>query len=272
MNISQHTTRTMTQSQNSGARVQGRVGIGEDYYDEQADAIDRDRYYQSVRDSFDDGDGAQLYNDLHRLISRNTRDLGYKGARRELYRTIDRRPDGALYYLYSGEGPKNEEEVTGPNDSQLSNFNCEHVVPQSWFNKARPMKSDLHHLFTEEVKCNSSRANYNMADLPESSRTIPSCGLVNNKSGEFEPNAGKGAVARAVLYFVTRHPGYVGDARVETKLSDLPQLLEWHRDYPVTDYERHRNDTIEDVQGNRNPFIDFPELAEKVDFSRGFDG
>ena len=53
---------------------------------------------------------------------------------------------------------------------------------------------------------------------------------------------------------------------------NLQQLLQWHEQYPVTDYERHRNDAIEDVQGNRNPFIDFPELAKKVDFSQGFGG
>ncbi|MCA9777325.1 MAG: endonuclease, partial [Candidatus Eremiobacteraeota bacterium] len=66
--------------------------------------------------------------------------------------------------------------------------------------------------------------------------------------------------------------GEVGDASHETQKHDLQQLLEWHEQYPVTDYERHRNDAIEDVQGNRNPFIDFPELARKVDFSEGFGG
>ena len=72
------------------------------------------------------------------------------------------------------------------------------------------------------------------------------------------------------MYFLVRHPGYVGDRNVETSPEDLKQLLEWHEEYPVSDYERHRNETIQDVQGNRNPFIDFPELATKVDFSAGF--
>jgi len=271
MFISHHSPQQVRRNQDhSHGRHVGGVGIGEDYYDEQADAVDRDRYYASVKDSFDDGDGARLYQELHDLVSDNHRDLGYKQARRHLYKTIDRRPDGALYYLYSGEGPKNEEEVDGPNRRKLRGYNCEHVVPQSWFNKRHPMKSDLHHLFTEQMRCNSSRGNYNLVDLPESSENLPNCGLVQHRAREFEPNAGKGAVARAVMYFLTRHPGHVGDERVETKISDIPQLLEWHREYPVTDYERHRNDKIEEVQGNRNPFIDYPELAEKVDFSAGF--
>lgn len=72
------------------------------------------------------------------------------------------------------------------------------------------------------------------------------------------------------MYFLVRHPGYVGDRNVETSPEDLKQLLEWHEEYPVTDYERHRNESIQDLQGNRNPFIDFPELAERIDFSAGF--
>ena len=34
-------------------------------------------------------------------------------------------------------------------------------------------------------------------------------------------------------------------------------------------YERHRNMAISGKQGNRNPFIDFPEWAERVDFEKG---
>lgn len=244
-------------------------GLADDYYDEVGDAADRDRYYANVKDSFDDGDGKGLYDDLNRLISKGTRDLGYKGARQELYKEIDRRPDGNLYYLYSGDGPKNEKDVTNLEPKTLENYNCEHVVPQSWFQERLPMRADLHHLFTEEIQCNGSRGNLEFEELGEGGgREIESCGILN-PGASFEPHAGKGEVARATLYFVTRHPGYVGDGR-ESKLADVETLLKWHKEYPVSDYERHRNDKIEEVQGNRNPYIDFPELAEKVDFSRGF--
>ena len=38
-------------------------------------------------------------------------------------------------------------------------YNCEHVVPQSWFNRREPMRGDLHHLFACETRCNSFRGN-----------------------------------------------------------------------------------------------------------------
>jgi len=260
----------MIQTHRHAIRKPQGVGIGQDYYNEQADATERTEYYASVQEVLERGDGDDVYQSLNGLLRSTHRDLSYKQARRHLYKTIDRRPDGALYYLYSGEGPKNEEEVDGPNRRRLSGYNCEHVVPQSWFHKRRPMKSDLHHLFTEEMRCNSSRANYNLAEVE--GENLPSCGIVDHRDDEFEPKAGKGAVARATMYFLVRHPGHVGDRNVETSPEDLKQLLEWHEQYPVSDYERHRNETIQDVQGNRNPFIDFPELATKVDFSAGFAG
>jgi endonuclease G, mitochondrial len=249
----------------------GSVGLGENYYDEVGDAKDRDAFYSSVKDRFDTADGKELYQDLNRLLSKNHRSLGYSEARKHLYGRIDRRPDGGLYYLYSGDGIKNEEQFTEPADHNLGNYNCEHVVPQSWFRKKSTPKSDLHHLFTEQIQCNGSRGNYPLEASP-GGETLPSCGIVDHSGASFEPNAGKGEVARATLYFVTRYPGEVGDHNRETQKGDLKQLLEWHEQYPVTDYERHRNDTIEEVQGNRNPFIDFPELASKVDFTQGFGG
>ena len=41
-------------------------------------------------------------------------------------------------------------------------------------------------------------------------------------------------------------------------------LKRWNRDDPVSAEERRRNDLIEKLQGNRNRFIDDPELVEHI--------
>ncbi len=41
-------------------------------------------------------------------------------------------------------------------------------------------------------------------------------------------------------------------------------LLQWCRQDPVSQKEIDRNNVVEQYQGNRNPFVDFPELAEYV--------
>jgi endonuclease I len=247
-----------------------RTKIGRDYFDEVADAKDREAYYRPVADTFQKSDGAELFQSLHKLLSSTHKPPGELPGD-ALYSVIDRRPDGALYYLYSGQGPKNEEQATERNSRDLEAYNLEHVVPKSWFDAQLPMRDDLHHLFTEQRKCNSDRGNLPFREVSGSTTELPLCGTVQNTHGKsFEPNAGKGEVARAILYFVTRHPGYVGDRSDEMTIADVPKLLQWHKEYPVSDYERHRNETIEDHQGNRNPFIDFPELAERVDFRAGF--
>lgn len=248
-----------------------RTEIGQDYYDEVADAQDRDSYYLGIADRFQESQPEELFRGLHRLLRKTHKPISELPAEM-LYSEVDRRPDGALYYLYSGDGPKNEEQATERNGRDLENFNIEHVVPKSWFEGKNPMRDDLHHLFTEQRKCNSDRGNLPLREAAGgSTRELPSCGIMKTSHGKaFEPYAGKGEAARAILYFVTRHPGYVGDRKKEMTSADIPKLLEWHREFPVTDYERHRNDVIENKQGNRNPYIDFPELAEKVDFTLGF--
>ena len=87
-------------------------------------------------------------------------------------------------------------------------YNCEHVVPQSWFGKREPMRGDLHHPFVCESRCNSFRGNTpytEFADLPSVEKVVRTrCG--RNEEKGFEPAHGKGAAARAVFYFLLRCP------------------------------------------------------------------
>ena len=41
-------------------------------------------------------------------------------------------------------------------------------------------------------------------------------------------------------------------------------MLRWHASSAVADWERARNDAVCAAQGNRNPFVDHPELVTRV--------
>lgn len=155
-----------------------------------------------------------------------------------------------------------------------SGFNCEHVVPQSWFGKKSAPRGDLHHLFACEQDCNSIRSSALFDEFKYSGPTTDTYqvihhGVTNLKTNHFSPESGKGEVARATLYFLMRYPGQVGDRSNEYSAKDLPLLVKWANEDPPTDYERHRNAEIQKLQGNRNPLVDFPDLVNKIDFARG---
>ena len=67
-----------------------------------------------------------------------------------------------------------------------------------------------------------------------------------------------------------RYPGQIGDEARELQRERLRLLLDWHATNPVDEYERHRNAAIAETQGNRNPLIDHPEWATRIDFDAGF--
>ncbi|WP_279168745.1 endonuclease [Muribaculum intestinale] len=87
-------------------------------------------------------------------------------------------------------------------------------------------------------------------------------------------DAMKGPVARRILYIATIYPCSIwsGDGVKFFTSAEYPGLtdfsidtyMDWHRQYPVTDIERSGNDAVEARQGNRNPFVDYPELAEYI--------
>lgn len=85
----------------------------------------------------------------------------------------------------------------------------------------------------------------------------------------------KGDIARALMYMDLRYDGtelFTRDLRLtdcpfqpERDMAYLSQMLTWHREDPPDEREKMRNDKIcENWQGNRNPFVDFPELADEL--------
>jgi endonuclease I len=267
------------------------------YLDADADNLAREAYYAGISL---DGDPAVLAPALHdRLVGTHVRPLGYAPSE-ALYPWVDLHPDHHLYNLYSGlrvdpeEAIREDARIARQRRDRLAevvrtraalgadevraaaqeieqelHFNCEHVVPQSWFGKRHPMRGDLHHLFACEPHCNSERGNKPYAELSDGEPIVAGCGRAIGSSA-FEPFTGKGPAARATLYFLLRYPGEVGDSVLELQRDALPTLVSWHEQDPVTEYERHRNAAIFEAQGNRNPFIDVPDLAGRIDLGSDF--
>lgn len=277
------------------ALLENKTALQGTYYDSVGDAKKRDAYYSGL--SLDAMNPQQAYKALHDLVERtHTNQLAYNPAE-NLYPVVDLHPDGKIHSIYNGtesdpdaliaddfrrQGELDQakaearekaiREGRDPDQAEYDahqgfHYNCEHVVPQSWFDKHNPMRGDLHHLFACDTTCNSTRGNALYTDFPADVQG--ECGKLDSSRNRFEPAAGKGAVARATLYFMMRYPGQIGDEDREYGQADLPTLLKWARENPVTDYERHRNAEIEKKQGNRNPLIDHPEWLEKIDFTQG---
>ncbi|WP_299093625.1 endonuclease [uncultured Metabacillus sp.] len=273
-----------------------RIKNEREYYDQEKDLNTINAYYQDINFQAED-----LYSQLNRLVT-NTHEnkLPYNSeTRNHLYSWVDLQEDGKLKSIYSGEKKDPEQVikedyeaerkrnkafqnlmmVKTENDKTIlekialieseNMYNCEHVVPQSWFEKDNPMRGDLHHLFTCEIKCNSTRSNLPYFDFTDYNPEMQIRAIKTNcgkyEGNKFEPESGKGEVARATLYFLLRYPGEISQYRNE----DIEMLVKWHQDDPVTIYEKHRNMAIYEIQKNRNPLIDFPQYAEKIEFTLG---
>jgi endonuclease I len=63
------------------------------------------------------------------------------------------------------------------------------------------------------------------------------------------------------------HRGLIGSDRYGPNEIDI--LIQWANQQAPDRFEMHRNEAIFEVQGNRNPLIDFPEWVDLIDFSRG---
>ncbi|ARI78972.1 endonuclease I family protein [Halobacillus mangrovi] len=259
------------------------------YFDRSKNEEAKAEYYKSI-DFLDKSDGT-MEKILELIQSTHQNELRYDPSD-YVYPWVDLRPDGKLQSIYSGEKREPEDviqedyEVSKKRKEKMKNnegtakdpvkmmeevaaafkYNCEHAVPQSWFNEQEPMRGDLHHLFTCEPLCNSIRSNYPYHDFEgypkdeqaDLNRIEDQCGKAENEL--FEPEYAKGTVARAMLYFLLRYPGCI-EASHRKKIDD-GLLLEWHKQEPPEVYELHRNQAISELQGNRNPYIDFPmEMA-----------
>lgn len=170
-----------------------------------------------------------------------------------------------------------------PNDhvSAANGMNIEHSFPKSWWggDKNQAYK-DLFNLMPCEISINTAKSNYAMG-VVSSVKTNNGCtkvgtGKAGNKTANlWEPaDEWKGDFARSYFYMVTAYSDLVwtGEGLTMLEKDEWPTLqrwayelfLTWNRQDPVDDIERQRNEAVYGIQGNRNPFVDFPNLPEYI--------
>ena len=165
-----------------------------------------------------------------------------------------------------GDDYKEQGDANGDGINDSDGMNAEHSWPQGFFNKAAPMKSDLHHIFPTYIGVNGRRGSEPFGEVSSFVYATNSGSKLGAEG--FEPaDAVKGEIARAILYFVVRY--YDRNIRDGADYRDfwtnrVGMFLQWHRQDPPGAAERARNEAIAGFQGNRNPFVDDPSLAEKV--------
>ena len=152
--------------------------------------------------------------------------------------------------------------------SQWNGWNREHVWPQSLGgNNTSGGGADLHHIRPSDAVVNSTRGNKKYGNTNGGTAKYgsnPATGYLGGyyNSTYFEPlDNVKGDVARICLYVYVRWGSNWGADSITEVFQSVDVLLEWCALDPVDTWEMGRNEVIEDIQGNRNVFIDYPEYA-----------
>jgi endonuclease I len=241
---------------------------------------------------------AALKTALYNIISTGTTVLSYTPGVWNAYQTTDivrnfENNADIIYDMYSNKGPGVNEpyEYTygtnqcGNYNAEAQCYNREHSMPQSWFNSASPMVSDIHHLVPSDGYVNGQRGNFPYGPVGTATYTSQNGskkgnGIYPGFSGTvFEPiNEFKGDFARMQLYMAVRYENLIASWQTNSNADDvlngssyqvfdawyLKMLYDWHIQDPVSAKEISRNNAVYAIQGNRNPFIDSAQYVARI--------
>ncbi len=146
--------------------------------------------------------------------------------------------------------------------SGTTGWNREHTFPQS--KMSSPATEDNHIIFADDNKTNSTRGNKEFADLKKAGTRVKDGygNLTDNYTNNtyFEPNdEAKPEVAWATLYANVKY-----DYSITNNFDKVETALEWAIKFPVTNRHIFRNNKAQQLQGNRNPFVDDPSYACRI--------
>jgi len=237
-------------------------------------ASEQDHYQPHEVAELSNGDlvGGSLIDFVSNVSLRSYQPLGYKRrSKKMLFGKIDLEQDEKGFFVKDVYCNIKVRTRVGPNKIPLNDImNAEHTWPQSKGSRREPFRGDLHHLFPTDSRANSTRSSHIFSEVKghavrEKDCTASKVGkAIHPETGEAltvhayqPPPEHRGNVARAIFYAVVSYGYRIGEI-------EEYYLKKWHLDDPVDELELERNTEIQDAQGNRNPFIDFPNLVGRV--------
>ena len=227
--------------------------------------------------------GTSLQAALHEIINGHTK-FPYTSSNTDVWDLVkitDEDPSNSsnVILLYTGRSQAKSENSGESSASGSNRWNREHVWSKShgFPNESDTAYTDLHHLRPADESVNSSRGTKDFDNGGSAHSEATDC---NYDSDSWEPrDAVKGDVARMMFYMEVRYdPGahsdgtnydlelvdYTGTSTSSDNFGKLSTLITWHSNDPVDAFESDRNDSIYAYQGNRNPFIDYPEFVNAI--------
>ena len=231
-------------------------------------------YYSSLKGK----KGAELKTAIHDIIKK-ANVLSYGSGNRKTwwgFWSTDRDERGYFIDRYSSES---EWEMSTSQGAVGADMNIEHSFPKSWWGGATVQAyKDLYNLMPCKSKINRTKSNYPMGKVVSEDNGNGWTKVGKGTDGKlyWEPaDPWKGDFARGYMYMATAYQDYTwkGDQALQIlQQGDYPTLQKWayklyiqwaKADKPDA-IEIKRNNDVAKIQGNRNPYVDFPNLMEYV--------
>ncbi|MBR5640121.1 MAG: endonuclease [Muribaculaceae bacterium] len=238
-----------------------------------------DGYYNNAENKTQQGLLTALYNIIHSHTK-----ISYDGLW-DAYTSTDTGSDGYYIDMYSTAKYTSSNQC-GNYSSVGDCVNREHSFPKSWWGSNKDEKySDIFHLYPTDGYVNNQRSNYPFGVCANGTRVPDANGahaLGKKGTSTYEGYSGivfepddiyKGDFARTYFYMATCYNNQIANWNSDMLAGNnypvfttwaINMLLEWNRLDPVSEKEINRNDSAYKLQGNRNPYIDHPELAEYI--------
>ncbi len=214
-----------------------------------------------------------------KIIQTHTNELSYSNVWTALKETdLDPNNSNNVLLLYGyndsdGSVINDRTRDKDANSGDVGDWNREHTFPKSIASPSMSTNTpgagtDAHHLRSTDVQMNNNRASRKFASGSGNSGAVG--------ANWYPGDEWKGDVARMMMYMYLRYPG-LPTTQTECLLSDvgvgtsvaidadmITLFLDWNAEDTVSVYETNRNNILQGLQGNRNPFIDNPYLATVI--------